>query len=290
MSVVAATANVGSLLPRQEDSHYSSVVGESLRTKAHILQRRFHDAGVQVLGIQEGRARRTAQSEGEYYHVLTAASDAGQYGCQVWIHKGLRANIESWEVVSARLMFAVFSSTLLHCSCVVIAAHAPHEWDDVAKKEAFWDTLSHLHARLVKLYGGALFFVCVDANARVGSIPSASIGPFLPDAENQNGTFFRTFLECAELMAANTFFQQGAGPSWVSPKGTRVRLDYCCIASRVFRFVRTTAVRHEIDLTLGGVREDHSAVSLEFDLGGAVAAGELGTPSICAAKRSKNSY
>ena len=57
--VRVTSANVRSLHPRGDACSYRAVQGRELRGKVEILQNLFHERGVDVVGIQEGRAGST---------------------------------------------------------------------------------------------------------------------------------------------------------------------------------------------------------------------------------------
>ena len=94
-------------------------------------------------------------------------------------------------------------------------------------------------------------------NARVGSVPSSSIGCEEPERENDNGLLWRSFLEHFSMVAVNTFYP--AGRTWTSGHLTTARLDYIGLEAPALRNVTACHVPDSIDLTLNEW-EDHAAV------------------------------
>eukprot|EP00972_Heterocapsa_arctica_P089774 13241069-Heterocapsa_arctica.AAC.1 len=69
--------------------------------------------------------------------------------------------------------------------------------------------------------------MCIDANARCGSVPCDAIGPCDPDDETENGEALRAVLTTHSMAAANTFV--AAGPTWTGSRGHQARIDYVCV-------------------------------------------------------------
>ena len=103
----------------------------------------------------------------------------------------------------------------------VVSAHAPHEMGTAANKDLFWDDL---HEVLLGSFNGSGDFelLCIDANKRVGLVPSPALGAEQSSAENDNGCRFRTLLEPQGSAAINTFFP--AGNTWCSQRGHFFRI------------------------------------------------------------------
>ena len=72
MAITLGSANVCTLCPRDEDAANAAVGGDLLMGKVQVMEMRFREARVQILGIQEGRARRQEVRSGLYYDMLWA--------------------------------------------------------------------------------------------------------------------------------------------------------------------------------------------------------------------------
>eukprot|EP00973_Karenia_brevis_P015663 2143499-Karenia_brevis.AAC.1 len=60
--------------------------------KLHRLERQFHDAGLDIVGIQESRIQGDIDVQKQHFHILGAsATKLGQGGCQIWLARHLKA-------------------------------------------------------------------------------------------------------------------------------------------------------------------------------------------------------
>ena len=106
----------------------------------------------------------------------------------------------------------------------------------------------------------------LDANARVGSVVSSSVGPFQAQPENASGEAFHRWLIEEDLVVPQTFdhMHSGPGSTWTHSTGAVARLDYLAISQCL---VNQCAVRTKIaDIDLSISKQDHSAVLLEIDM------------------------
>eukprot|EP00972_Heterocapsa_arctica_P088919 13112897-Heterocapsa_arctica.AAC.1 len=102
----------------------------------------------------------------------------------------------------------------------------------------------------------------IDGNARVGSIPSSSIGDAEPQKENGNGERMRLVGDEFNLAFLNTFLS--AGPTWTGAHGHRSRIDYIGIPSALRSSVTWCKVIDDIDLSTSE-REDHQVLACSID-------------------------
>eukprot|EP00969_Alexandrium_andersonii_P142645 6307139-Alexandrium_andersonii.AAC.1 len=93
----------------------------------------------------------------------------------------------------------------------------------------------------------------MDANAKVGSVPSSAIGTVAPDLENEAGAQLRRTMEAAGLCLPTTFSPCAEGvPSatWYSSADKGHRLDYVAVpASWLERAPKAFTPEH-LDVTL----------------------------------------
>ena len=218
-----ATANVNTLRPKY-DNDVQSERGVAVAARTQILEVLFSEAGLDLVGIQEGRAKVDGSRSGVCYDmVIAGATPMGSYGNQLWIHSHLRYKLQAT---------IVHSPTLLQVDMVIndayeVAAfvgHAPHEHDSADNKCAFWTLLLAVTLRSRDIKPNAHVVLLIDANARVGSVVSPQLGPCASQAENNNGECFRIYLEATALSAGNTFHD--AGDTWVITFGMSHRIDY----------------------------------------------------------------
>ena len=187
---------------------------------------------------------------------VSAANSRGSYGCQIWVHRSVRFRFFSQVTVSPRLLVVSVYAQLQKIKVHFVSAHAPHEMDSPRAKDEFWSGLRTLFTRL-EADRKASLYLAIDANARVGSFVSASVGCAEAVKENANGELFRLFLQEFSLVAVNTFHQ--AGYTWRSAWGPTARIDYVVIPSRHLADVIQCDVPKDVDLTLGR-DEDHRCV------------------------------
>eukprot|EP00973_Karenia_brevis_P031038 4281514-Karenia_brevis.AAC.1 len=249
-----ATANVRTLLPQQEDRSYGKVAGVLLFSKVELLERQFADAYIDVIGVQEGRARSSHERTGHAYKMLVAAADPnGSYGVQLWLKIGI--SVRLWRVVSARIMYAIVCKK--GCETGFLVGHAPHELSSQQEKDDWWNEFDATMAFLNKKYF-VEWTVLIDANGRTGSIQSVAVGPDMPERENNNGSRLRVFAVAHGFILANTF-GNGAGPTWTSTYGTRARIDYILLQHASFARMEWCKADSSLDLSLH-LRDDHDPV------------------------------
>ena len=91
-------------------------------------------------------------------------------------------------------------------SALFVSAPAPHSGMDA-------EALCRWSDRLLKLCPGQVCFFCIDANARVGSIPSEAIEPHAAEEESQAGSLCWDFADSTGIWARK--------PLNLKPIGTR---------------------------------------------------------------------
>ena len=106
----------------------------------------------------------------------------------------------------------------------------------------------------------------VDANARVGSIPSPNVGMHQAETQNEAGEVWHQWLQDEDLVLPQTFEQHhtGYGHTWHHASGSTARIDYVALSRCLFQQCAVRTCIADIDLTLK--RQDHLAVLLEIDL------------------------
>ena len=105
----------------------------------------------------------------------------------------------------------------------------------------------------------------IDANARLGSLHSQHIGPFLREPQNGNGELLHRFMKDTDLSAASTFCEK-SGPTWCSSKGTQHRIDYVLLPCSWIGRLHDAGTHYRVNLQLAE-RVDHFAVFAVVDIG-----------------------
>ena len=121
-----------------------------------------------------------------------------------------------------RLITTVTTPNQTYCLCTLHALDASYPSEE---RELWWaETKRHLALAVAKLIIGS------DANARIGSIQSHSIGPANQDEEHEGGTLLHDALQTLQLWAPATIQRQNDATTWRSAAGTHSRIDYLLIS------------------------------------------------------------
>ena len=256
--VKVVTANVLTLHPSEERK-----VGHNSTARSRELQHLADRASVDILGVQEARTV-SARREGDQYVILSSGSDGrGNCGCEAWFAVRLLrdgATLAPW-VSSPRFLGVALRSRRL--SVDVLVAHAPVESSPQEVRTEWWRAL-HKAASCRK--SKAPLILLVDANGRLGSVCTESVGDVEPDIESPNGEELHLFLMEWQLFAANTFWPLGQG-TWQSTRGTQCRSDYVCLPLQWKNGVVSCSIDTEIPLALAS-KVDHFPVQSTVSVGG----------------------
>ena len=253
------TFNVLSLLDPTSGTGTGNVAsGQGMRViaKREILKRQFLAQDVLLAGLQETRLRDEATLPDKDYFILCAPADArGHFGVSLWASKEvpyarqggrlLRLQLNYLTVVACepRLLVVQICAPHFRATATVVVAHAPSEPPaPPGAAESFWAKCRRV---LQRRPARSDIIVLSDANARVGALPSSSVGGLDPEPENASGQAFHAFLADMQLWVPATFPECHIGPSstWWAPSGQGHRLDYvgvpvhwpaACLSTRVW--------------------------------------------------------
>ncbi|CAE8637727.1 unnamed protein product [Polarella glacialis] len=147
--------------------------------------------------------------------------------------------------------------------------------DDYQARLLDWigQTIAALPSRTLPL-------VCVDGNAHVGFVydragrtwnlspADDAVGWQSPAVQNVNGFLLRAFCNHHGLALANTHSEQGHGPTYNSPQGSRTRIDYIVapkdLLGDVIRCRVWYASGFSLQLAHANRLMDHSPLMLDF--------------------------
>ena len=205
-----ASANVLTLFSK-EDSR-----GAYISARQEALLRQIGTQQVHVVGVQETRSSADGHASAEGFHILSSpASNKGVGGVQVWI-------AQSWSFPKFSFEVAVQHLRILHCTTqrmivaldhpglrlLIVTAHAPACESPEATRR-FWTATS---AAIPKGYQTWPVIHLLDANARIGSSVSTSIGSFGSEAENDAGAEFHDWLLQHDYVVPQSFekFHRGS--------------------------------------------------------------------------------
>ena len=252
-----ATANVLTLHPNKAES------GSGCTARQEALIKDFALAGFHVIGVQETRSKQTGHTTVCDFHVLSASATAtGVGGVQLWIAREWKGQDHSILIKHSDLKIVHATSQRLvvclqHTSIklVFVVGHAPTQKSDEATTRWWKNTSSSIPSRARNWP----IIAMLDANARVGSIQSTSIGPHHAAEENLQGKCFHDWLLEEDLIVPQTLqaCHLGDSDAWWRPTGAGARLDYIAISHSIFPNAVCASIS-EIDLTL--VRPDHASV------------------------------
>ena len=246
-----------------------------------LIRRQVRELGVHLLGVQEARTAAGSRLV-DGYVVLASGADCGTLGCELWADttvpyatlggKDFHFRLADFVAIFASPRLLIVRVTARRVQCTVVVAHAPHSGEAHAVRDLWW-------AELVRRLAGQRDVVLlVDANGRVGSCLSRSVGPGgFSQAEDDNGALFHRSLAGLGLCLPATF-----GPidreafTWVSRAGICHRIDYVAVpcswgcdprgsgrfdvAPRVARAPGGSCEVHVVDAA--GDWEDHALVTM----------------------------
>ena len=245
-SLTWATANVLTLNPAETRHPRAGGLGQSARSS--LLQAQFSKAGVDIVGVQEARME-SAQRTAALFDVWSAgAAPGGHLGCELWI--SVSCGIAPTEVTVAHA-----DPRRLVCSVALSIAvlHAPVDQGEDGDF-TWWDQTLSILRPVFATFRNCV--VLIDANARLGSIRSSSVGACNPEPQSPNGNHFHSLLGALSLKAVNTFVD--SPPTWKNH-----RIDYCAASFHLQVVNAGTFV--EVDLATTE-REDHRPVFAEIVL------------------------
>ena len=255
------SANVGTLLPKHQCEDPSSL------QRAVVLQRYFSEYEVDYVGVQEPRQKGDLSFTSELYHVRTSScNEAGSYGAQNWVIDNCDFRVTSEFPVSSRIN--CISSVIFNAVTVGnISAHAPTRDSDICVKDDFWNLLSKTIYQVIKSEKCSAIILNIDANGRVGSNTSLSVGNDFAADEDDNGRRLRCLLEEHSLTATNTV--SGGNNTWTSPDGHQARIDYTCISTWLIPFSSNSYTISDFELSPTDKR-DHVPVVVDVDFRAAI--------------------
>ena len=186
-----------------------------------------------VSAWQETRRRKSSQWKNGHHFGFEAAACKGTGGVALWFRHDIpfahRQKDHEWspcffqlddfvvEVEEPELLVVKYRSSFW--TAIFVSAHAPNDMATDETKDAFWKSLQ---AKLER-WTAIPVFLCIDANARLGSTTSSAVGHFSPEGENDNGHRFHSFLLANRLFVPSTFENMVSQPheeqgTWLAKK------------------------------------------------------------------------
>ena len=263
LTLRAATANVLTLYSNQAaHGHYISARHEA-------LMHEFHHHGAHLVGVQETRSRLTGHHAAEHYHVIAVPALAnGHGGLQLWIAKVIEVGSTQLLVRDSHLR--VLQQSVRHLivrisvdglKLVAIVGHVPC-MPDVSAAAAWWKQILQ---GLPPAYQHWPRIMMVDANARVGSLTSAAIGPHQASTENEHGEMMHQWMIDNGMFAPQTFdcHHIGSASTFAHAKGPEGRIDFVLVDEAL----RHPSIQSFVtDIDLATQRPDHFAVAVDIPI------------------------
>ena len=237
-----------------------------------LMQDQCDAAGLTLVGLQETRLPKSASFASTKYFVMSAACDkAGQGGCALWVNRhrpyGHAADGAPLFLQRKHLFVVMADPQLLFVrlqapglQLLVVVGHGPHSRRSEEERVAWWGRLHSLTASFIK--PSEHLMLLVDANARVGSVQSPSVGPDGAEKQTHNGALLHSFLSAWQLCLPCTLGKhEGSQATWQSPLLTQARIDFIAVPLAWLEQVASTWV--DYDFEFGQVRSDHWMTCLE---------------------------
>ena len=238
--------------------------------KLHYLFAQMKELGINILGIQEGRAEEGVTSSNQILRFM-AGHDRGQGGVEIWINldqpygrdssgKDIYFKEHQFQVVhrdSRRLLVNLQAEGL---QCFLLAAHAPHSGRMREERETWWEETTEILRRLAH---PCPCIWLIDANAEPG-VADGEVVYKKGLRTSANTIFMRTALHSLQMCLPSTWpIHEGPMSTWTAPNGDDQHcIDYIAIPAH-WRMSCTLSRTLE-DFDLATSREDHKAVSIEL--------------------------
>ncbi|CAE7470207.1 unnamed protein product [Symbiodinium sp. CCMP2592] len=254
----------------------SNDVGFRLFGRKHVLQRSLEEYSPNIVGFQETRLPDDiTQHDDSYYIFQSRANDQGVGGCALWLSRRIPYATQGSEslvfhpshvtVVGFSYRHLIVQISAPRLQLMVAVLHAPslskHPYAEVS---SFWDQRCR---EISRRPDGSDFLILVDANARLGSAVSDSVGDHDGEEEQEAGSLFHTFVIQLGGYVPATFSAHHQGPSttWRSALGGRHRIDYIVTPQAWSTYGLTTSVLQNFEALQ--LREDHKPVALSCAFG-----------------------
>ena len=213
-----------------------------------LLSASLKGAGTFLAGIQEARTPAGSCQGADFRRLCSGATARNSLGVELWIACG-----PPWPECRAQVLFADHSRLLARLSflglqiCVCVA-HAPHR--GAFERRTWWERLT----ALCLLHGsGSEWIFFLDANCRLGSVVSESVGGWQADDEDDGGALFHSLLLRLQVWLPSTFASSMSGPggTFLQKMSGAARIDACITSGHAVPDHFAAAVRCRLALRVG---------------------------------------
>ena len=205
----------------------------SMRCPAQVeaLDTCMHRAWITVCGFQETRVDDHARGSTAHYHVFRSSADKGTLGCQIWLHKALKAdtaghcfNPASVVIVKSSPRLLAITADLGGTRMLLVSAHAHTSAADKGTIHSWWTDLDEVMCNIPPRTVPVLL---IDGNAR---FDRASCDPAQCQPLNYNAECMTAFMQ-RNALHATSFADPDGCPitSWRSPIGKPDCIDFIMV-------------------------------------------------------------
>lgn len=259
-SLSIATANVLSL----------SRGPEGYGGKLHYLFVQMKHFGLNILGIQEGRAEELFTTSCDVLR-LTGGHQNKNGGVELWVNlaqpvahrsdgSAIYFSKDQFQVVHRDPRRLIVKADSRFLSCWFFVGHAPHTGRHRDERAARWQQTNEL---LTDFTDDAPCFWILDANAAPGDADNKAVYQ-QGLSTSANTDFFRGSLAKFDMcLPSTTCIHQGTRATWTSIDGSKLCcIDYIAIPSTWLSSCVWSQVLEDFDLATA--RDDHRVVGLEL--------------------------
>ena len=262
LNLSLATINVGTM-GYGEENH------SSVSYKARELARQFSEEALDVVGLQETRARAPGCTWLGDYLRLISAGQGGQAGVELWINtQALR--LKTGKMIDPDRDVCVWHTTprvmavTISCEAVtldIVVCYAPQKGRPEDEIREWWQQLHEVIA--ARPTRNSMIWLG-DWNCRLGSVPTDQVGDLAADEEDTAGASFRELCAKFAMVIPSTFASHHEGQTWTyqSARGFRSRVDFIAIHESMLPGVVKSCINPNIDPLNGD--HDHVLVQLYF--------------------------
>ena len=223
-----ATYNVGTLMEASDRT-------ERLQAQEYLRsQATAH--GLDVLFLQETRAKKDAVVESASHVRLIAAASNGHGGTEIWIAKRKQngrstgATVKDMIVLHCEAELLVVRWRTPQGNFTLVSGHAPHSGRSKVDSHNWWISLTSIISKFHEDHTDELV-IGIDANAHFAEDMEPWIGHHgLAETTNLPGQLFSDFLVKYDLFLPSTFeqFHSGHTATWRVGTNKESRCDYVC--------------------------------------------------------------
>ena len=245
--------------------------GEQGRVK--LLETCLRSAEIHVAGIQEARTPKGTATCGDFVRFSGGSDDSHNFGLELWVNvrqpiansngELVRLRHESCTIIHAEptILLARLTCKLFDWNVAVL--HGPHRAHTELTIKGWWHRVTRMCGTC---QNASKWIFLMDANARVGSVCSDSIGDFEFDEEDIGGESLHCLLQSLQLFMPCTFLEYVWGSSQTLVQKRNLewsRSDYIAIPAEFKNSSISAWTDHSVSAGHGIV--DHVALMTQID-------------------------